>query len=151
MRETLGALRAEIEDRRIWVEEEPPGEGFPAVWADRVQAGQACYNVVRNAVQAMPPGGVLRIRYGATERLAGVSFQDTGPGIGEGRIGALFGEERAEDGHGLGLMVVQRILRDHGGTVEIDTSRGGTRVQLNFRREDRRMGLLEAGGGKNDE
>jgi len=147
VRETLSALKAEIADRRILVEEEEPDAGLPAVWADRLQAGQACFNVIRNAIQAMSPGGILTISYAVTDRMAGVSFKDTGPGIPEGRMGELFdafGTTRP-DGHGLGLMVVQRILRDHGGSVEIDTSRGGTRIQLNFRREDRRMRLLPQG------
>ena len=123
--ETMGALKAEIDARRILVEEEVPEEAPPAVWADRLQAGQACYNVVRNAIQAMPPGGLLTIRYVVGERTVGVSFQDTGPGIAAGRMGDLFDafNSTKPDGHGLGLMVVQRILRDHGGSVEIDTSR----------------------------
>ena len=147
VRETLSALKAEIGDRRILVEERAPEEELPAVWADRLQAGQACFNVIRNAIQAMSPGGILTISYAVTDRMVGVSFKDTGPGIPEGRMGELFESFNTTrpDGHGLGLMVVQRILRDHGGSVEIDTSRGGTRIQLNFRREDRRMRLLPVG------
>lgn len=147
VRETLSALKAEIGDRGILVEERAPEGELPAVWADRLQAGQACFNVVRNAIQAMSPGGILAISYAVTDRMAGVSFKDTGPGIPEGRMGELFDafNTTRADGHGLGLLVVQRIMRDHGGSVEIDTSRGGTRIQLNFRREDRRMRLLEAG------
>ena len=41
-------------------------------------------------------------------------------------------------------MIVQRILRDHGGTIMVDTQPGGTRVQLNFQRDDQRVRLLPA-------
>ncbi|NLG34720.1 MAG: ATP-binding protein [Lentisphaerae bacterium] len=73
-------------------------------------------------------------------------FQDTGPGIPPGQMGDLFEPFRTTkaDGHGMGLMIVQRILRDHGGTVMVDSRPGGTRIQLNFPRDDQRIRLLAA-------
>ena len=44
----------------------------------------------------------------------------------------------------MGLMIVQRIVRDHGGTVQVDSLPGGTRIQLNFQRDDQRIRLLAA-------
>lgn len=51
-------------------------------------------------------------------------------------------ETSKASGHGMGLMIVQRIVRDHGGTVMVDSLPGGTRIQLNFRRDDQRIRLL---------
>ena len=141
--ETLETLAAEIHDRQVVVEVEPPDD-LPQAWVDRAQARQAFFNVIRNAIQAMAGGGVLRISYATSERLVGIVFQDTGPGMDPDRMGDLFQpfETSKASGHGMGLMIVQRIVRDHGGTVMVDSLPGGTRIQLNFRRDDQRIRLL---------
>jgi two-component system, sporulation sensor kinase E len=102
--------------------------------------------VIRNAIQAMAGGGVLRISFATSDRLVGAIFQDTGPGIPPGQMGELFEPFRTTkaNGHGMGLMIVQRIVRDHGGTVLVDSLTGGTRIQLNFQRDDQRIRLLSA-------
>ena len=149
VRETLAPLAAEIEGRRVTVDVEAPPEGLPRAWLDRLQAGQACFNVIRNAIQAMQDGGVLRISFAADERTVSVSFLDTGGGIPAERMGRLFEpfQSSKANGTGLGLLVVQRILRDHGGSVDVDSLRGGTRIRLNFLREDARLRLLAAPKG----
>ena len=143
--ETLETLAAEIRDRKVVVELEP-ADGLPTAWVDPGQVRQAFFNVVRNAIQAMAGGGVLRVSFEASERLVGATFQDTGPGIPPGQMGELFEPFRTTKagGHGMGMMIVQRIVRDHGGTVMVDSRPGGTRVQLNFRRDDQRIRLLAA-------
>jgi len=145
--ETLETLAAEIQDRQVVVELEPP-ESLPSVWVDRVQVQQAIFNIIHNAVQAMTGGGVLRISYLTEDRQVGVVFQDTGPGIPAEKMGELFEPFRSTKatGNGMGLMIVQRIMRDHGGTVLIDSLPHGTRIQLNFQREDQRIRLLAAHG-----
>lgn len=146
--ETLETLAAEIHDRQVVVEVEP-AEGLPTAWVDRGQVRQAFFNVIRNAIQAMSGGGVLRISYASSERLVGAVFQDTGPGIPPGQMGELFEPFRTTkaNGHGMGLMIVQRIVRDHGGTVLVDSLPSGARIQLNFRRDDQRVRLLAAPAG----
>lgn len=141
---TLASLEAEIADRNIVVEEDGGGEALPTAWVDAGQVQQAFFNVVHNAIQAMQGGGVLRISYAATERLVGVAFQDTGPGIPAGNMGDLFEPFQTTklNGNGMGLMIVQRIVRDHGGTILVDSERNGTRIQLNFQRDDQRVRLL---------
>ena len=143
--ETLETLSAEIRDRQVVVEVEPAGD-LPTAWVDPGQVRQAFFNVIRNAVQAMSGGGVLRISFAASDRLAGVIFQDTGPGIPPGQMGELFEPFRTTkpNGHGMGLMIVQRIVRDHGGTVLVDSLPTGARIQLNFPRDDQRVRLLSA-------
>ena len=143
--ETLQALSAEIHDRKILVEVENH-DGLPTAWIDRGQVRQAFFNVIRNAIQAMSGGGVLRIGFATEERMVGAVFQDTGPGIPPGQMGDLFEpfHSTKADGHGMGLMIVQRIVRDHGGTVMVDSLPGGTRIQLNFQRDDQRIRLLAA-------
>jgi len=143
--ETLETLAAEIHNRKVVVEVEPP-EGLSAAWVDRGQVRQAFFNVIRNAIQAMSGGGVLRISFVSSDRLVGVVFQDTGPGIPPGQMGELFEPFRTtkSNGTGMGLMIVQRIVRDHGGSVLVDSLPGGMRIQLNFQRDDQRIRLLSA-------
>ena len=144
-RETLDSLSAEMRDRGIRLEFDEP-ENLPTAWVDAGQVRQALFNVMRNAIQAMGDGGVLRITFAAADRLVGIAVEDTGPGISANRMGDLFEpfQTSKPGGNGMGLMIVQRILRDHGGTIMVDTQPGGTRIQLNFQRDDQRVRLLSA-------
>lgn len=142
-RETLESLSAEIHDRNIRLEFEEP-EDLPTAWVDAGQVRQAFFNVMHNAIQAMGDGGVLRVSFASADRLVGIAIDDTGPGISANRMGDLFEpfQTTKANGNGMGLMIVQRILRDHGGTIMVDTQPGGTRIQLNFQRDDQRVRLL---------
>ncbi len=141
--ETLETLAAEIHDRKVVVEVDP-ADDLPTAWVDAGQVKQAFFNVIRNAIQAMAGGGVLRISFAVEDRLVGAVFQDTGPGIPPGQMGELFEPFRTTkaNGHGMGLMIVQRIVRDHGGNVLVDSLPNGARIQLNFPRDDQRIRLL---------
>ena len=142
---TVETLAAEIHDRKIVVAVEATDD-LPPAWVDAGQVRQAFFNVIRNAIQAMSGGGVLRISFESSDRLVGAVFQDTGPGIPPGQMGDLFEPFRTTkaNGHGMGLMIVQRIVRDHGGTVLVDSLPNGARIQLNFQRDDQRVRLLAA-------
>jgi PAS domain S-box-containing protein len=144
-RETLDSLSAEIRDRGIQLDFDEP-DSLPTGWVDAGQVRQALFNVMHNAVQAMGEGGILRVSFASSDRLVGVAVEDTGPGIAANRMGDLFEpfQTTKANGNGMGLMIVQRILRDHGGTIMVDTQPGGTRVQLNFQRDDQRVRLLAA-------
>ena len=144
-RETLDSLSAEIRDRGIRLEFEAP-DSLPTAWVDAAQTRQALFNVMHNAIQAMGDGGVLRVSFASADRLVGIAIEDTGPGISANRMGDLFEpfQTTKANGNGMGLMIVQRILRDHGGTIMVDSQPGGTRVQLNFQRDDQRVRLLAA-------
>ena len=114
--DTLNFLQHEIRDRDVLVEVDAP-EALPTCYIDKAQIKQAFFNVIRNAIQAMPDGGLLKIDLSADERFVGIAFKDTGPGIAAEDIGRIFEPYHTtkEEGTGLGLMIVQRIVRDHGG------------------------------------
>ncbi len=144
--ETLELMRHEISNRRILVEREQ-AKDIPTVPADETQVKQALFNIIKNALQAMGDGGILKIRTEVTSRFVSICFEDNGPGIAPDDLGAIYEPYHTtkEEGSGLGLMIVQRILRDHGGEIEIcSTPDRGTAFTLHFPRDDVRMSLLEA-------
>ena len=146
LRDTLEFLKHEIRDRDVLVEVER-ADDVPAVQLDIAQIKQAFFNIIRNAIQAMPKGGLLRIQVGANDRFVAVAFKDTGPGIPPEELSHIFEPYHSTkaEGSGLGLMIVQRILRDHGGQIEVQSEpRIGTTFTLYLPRDERRIRLLKA-------
>ncbi|MBI9019944.1 MAG: PAS domain-containing protein [Verrucomicrobia bacterium] len=144
--ETLELMQHEVLNRRILVERER-AKDLPTVPADETQVKQAFFNIIKNALQAMEDGGILKISTEVSPRFVSVCFADNGPGIAPENLGAIYEAYHTtkEEGSGLGLMIVQRILRDHGGEIEIcSTPERGTAFTLHFPRNDVRMALLEA-------
>jgi signal transduction histidine kinase len=95
----------------------------------------------------MSDGGVLHVTLASTDRFLSLAFRDTGPGLPPDKLGRLFDPyfTTKDKGSGLGLIIVQRILRDHGGEIEIHSEPGrGTTFTLLLPREDRRIRLLRA-------
>jgi PAS domain S-box-containing protein len=121
---------------------------LPVVMADRNQLKQVFFNLAKNALDAMEPGGRLKIRARADDDSVFLLFGDSGSGIKQEDLVRVFQPYHTTKpgGHGLGLMIVQRILREHGGQVGIESKEGvGTVVTLQFPRKDRRVRML--GGG----
>lgn len=146
LQESVQFLQAEIADRGVLIEVDEPDE-VPPVNADSVQVKQVFYNIIRNAVQAMGEGGLLKISLVPGDRFLALSFQDSGPGIDQDQLSQIFQPYHTTktEGSGLGLMIVQRIMRDHGGQIEVESRPGeGTTFTLFFPREDRRIRLLRA-------
>jgi len=96
----------------------------PPLCGHREQIKQVFLNLVLNALQAMPEGGDLRVSLAAEEPGTAFRFQDSGTGIPEevrARIFNPFFTTRSE-GTGLGLAITQRIVSNHGGTIQVDES-----------------------------
>ena len=145
--ESLALLEREINDRDILVELEL-ADHLPQCLADRAQLQQAFYNLIKNALQAMRAGGILRIRTEAGPDHVAISFMDTGHGIAPDHIGRVFEPyfTTKSNGTGLGLMIVQRIVREHGGTLDVESDPGrGTTVRLKLPLTEKRTRLLAAG------
>jgi PAS domain S-box-containing protein len=143
--DALAVMEHEIADRDILVERELADE-LPRILLDRAQLKQAFYNVIKNALQAMRSGGILRVRTEADETFVIVSFIDSGAGIAPEEIGQLFEPyfTTKKAGTGLGLMIVQRIVREHGGTIEIESDKGrGTTFRIKLPIHEKRTRLLE--------
>lgn len=144
LQETLRVMKTEIENRAIDIAVEHP-ESIPEVFIDRGQMKQVFFNIIRNALQAMPDGGRLTVRFEADERNLAVALRDTGTGIPEEAFRRMFEPFRTTKpkGHGLGLMIVQRIVQEHGGQIEVASKAGaGTVFRILLPLADRRIRLL---------
>jgi two-component system, sporulation sensor kinase E len=137
----------ELEDRGISVEAELPA-GTPVIMGDRDQLKQVFFNLIKNAMEAMQPGGRLSLKLRTGDDSVYLAIADTGSGIKAEDLTRLFQPYHTTkvSGHGLGLMIVQRILRDHGGHVGIESKEGvGTVVTLQFPQKHRRVKMLAGG------
>jgi len=136
----------ELSDRGIKIEGELPAS-TPVIMADMNQLKQVFFNLIKNAMEAMQPGGRLGIRVRADDVSVYVRISDTGSGIKTEDLSKLFSPYHTTKagGHGLGLMIVQRIIRDHGGHVGIESKEGtGTVVTLQFPQKHRRVRMLKS-------
>ncbi len=133
IREAFTLLRnsAELSDRHI-LEDDLPAQSLFAK-GDPEQLKQVCWNVARNALQAMPDGGTLRISVMSPEpdRLR-VSFIDSGRGMTPEQVERLFEPfSSTTGGTGLGLSIVYQIIRDHNGTINVRSRLGeGTTITI---------------------
>ena len=157
----------------VTIRREGDGADIPGMFLDRDQLVQVLLNVLMNALQAMPGGGTLTVRLRHTQQrlrlpeqqarrvtdlpstparrgprvpVAELRIEDTGPGISpemRGREFAPFATSRAS-GTGLGLPISLQIVRDHGGSMLIESpARGGTVVTIELpvdKRRGRRRG-----------
>lgn len=146
LEEGLAPLKAEILDRKILVEKEvQPGIG--PVPMDREQVQQAIYNLGRNAMQAAGEQGIVRIALKREGDFAVWEFRDNGSGIRPEdlpHLGQPFYTTK-HGGTGLGLMIVQRIAREHGGDLQLQSMPGkGTTARFRLPFSEKRVHFLEA-------
>lgn len=102
---------------------------LPPVPGDDTQLSQVFLNLLLNGLQAMPDGGTLIISSGVRPDPSSSVFvrvSDTGHGIAPGHLSRLFDPyfTTRDGGMGLGLAIAYRIVRDHGGTIEVASTQG---------------------------
>ena len=148
--ETVRFFAPEIKDRDIVVEQELRSD-LPLLELDRDQMKQAFYNVIKNSFEAMKSRGILRIRTDMDDSHVIVRFTDSGGGISAENLSRVFEPyfTTKTSGTGLGLLIVRRIVREHGGELSIESSEGkGLTVTIRLPHVDRRVRMLEAGDSK---
>jgi two-component system, sporulation sensor kinase E len=148
--EAVRFFAPEIQDRDIVVEQELRSD-LPLLRLDRDQMKQAFYNVIKNSLEAMKHGGILRIRIDRDDTHVLVSFVDTGSGMSAENLSRVFEPyfTTKPSGTGLGLLIVRRIVREHGGELSIESSEGkGLTLTIRLPYVDKRVRMLEAGESK---
>ena len=143
--EVLRVQEAELGNRRLDVNVEV-GQKIPLILGDRGQIKQVFFNLIKNAMEAMQPGGKLRVLARSDDEFVYMQFIDTGSGISEDELSRILQPyyTTKKEGHGLGMMIVQRIIRDHGAQLGIESRKGeGTAITLQFPQQHRRTRLLD--------
>jgi PAS domain S-box-containing protein len=143
---TLELLRPELENRDVNVRTRLPA-GLPLAPIDPTQIQQVLVNLIKNAMQAMTRGGRLTVQTGETGDQVWVSVSDTGGGIPQEHLNRIFEPfyTTKKQGTGLGLMIVQRIVRAHNGRIEVDSHVGsGTTFRIWLPLHEPKPRLLEA-------
>ncbi len=144
----ISTLTPEIAPRGIAIHTELD-EKQPELSADAGQLFQALYNLIRNAYQSIPgdSGGVF-IATDHSDSEIRIVISDTGTGISHEVMGSMYEPFRStkKKGNGLGLLIVRRIIKDHGGSLSFFSKEGtGTTVTINLPRADKVVRLLPQG------
>src|SRR6266487_3605520 len=150
--EAVRFFAPEIQDGEIVVEQELRSD-LPLLQLDRDQMKQAFYNVIKNSFEAMKRRSVLRIRTDRDDTHVFIRFVDSGSGMSAGNLSRVFEPyfTTKPSGTGLGLLIVRRIVREHGGELSIESSEGkGLTLTIRLPYVDKRVRMLEAGESERD-
>lgn len=133
--DVLDLMRPDFESRNIQLKVDLKYRSH--VYVDESKMKRVFYNIIRNAIEAMPQGGVFNVKSYLTDSHVVVELSDTGCGIPEeirDRLFDSFVTQGKEQGTGLGLAMVKKIIDEHKGEIEVESEvgRGTTfRIKLN--------------------
>ena len=135
LKRVLAVLKPQLDDAHITVELHISNP-LSSVFMDADRLHQAFFNVLKNAREAIGANGKIIISCHQDEQYLILSFADSGGGFSETQAIQLFSQSHTTqkpNGHGIGMLIVQRIMREHNGFVEIQTKAPiGSVVSLKF-------------------
>ncbi len=143
IQDTLTLLRHSPDVREDHILNDNLGDEPITLSADAAQLKQIFWNLARNAIQAMPTGGELRVGLETipNNRIR-IVFEDTGQGMSQEQVEQLFEpfSNSTSGGTGLGLSIVYQIVKDHNGAINVRSTEGkGTTITVELPREARRV------------
>ncbi|MFB3887081.1 MAG: nitrogen regulation protein NR(II) [Thermodesulfobacteriota bacterium] len=106
---------------------------LPLIRMDTEKLTQAFLNIMKNGMEAMEPGGILRVETQSFKDQVEISFSDSGSGIPSEQMEKIFNYyyTTKEKGVGLGLPIAHRIIEAHGGQLKVESRVGvGTKVTV---------------------
>lgn len=139
--ETLKFLQNELQDLNIKLEINTENS-LPSILGDTNLLKQLYFNLIKNAMEAMDLGGVIKIATSFDDNFVKIAITDSGCGIDQDEITRIFEPyfTTKTDGHGLGMMIAAEIVKSHGGSIGIDSRKNeGTTIRLSFPRKDKRI------------
>lgn len=146
VQKTIDLLKPELDNRGLEVKTKLPRQ-LPLTPLDPTQMQQVLVNLIKNAMQATTRGGRITLQTREASDGAWVTVSDTGSGIPQEQLNRIFEPffTTKKQGTGLGLMIVQRIVRAHNGRIELESHVGrGTTFRIWLPAHEPRQRLLEA-------
>jgi len=127
VQQTLDLVRPQADQQKVHVDVEWKCS-LKAISADASRLGQMLLNLVLNALDAMPSGGTLRIVIDGNDDEVTIDVADTGRGIADNVRARVFDPYFTTKSHGsgMGLAFCDKIVREHGGQIDVTTNRSGT-------------------------
>lgn len=150
--EAVTFLAPEVKDRNITITLQL-NEQIPVLMADPDQIKQVFYNLIRNGAQAIGSDGSIIVSSKYDDHNVTISFADDGHGISSDKVGKVFEPyfTTKKSGSGLGLLIVHRIVREHGGQIEFESRENeGTTVNVSLPRAEKQIRFLPEEGSSND-
>ncbi|MEE9569871.1 MAG: ATP-binding protein [Candidatus Binatia bacterium] len=128
VKRTLALVQPALDRRNIELHYST-ADSLPPIQGDSDRLEQVFTNIVNNAVDAMPTGGQLRVETGIDhDKNVYVRFTDTGAGIDKEHLGDIFDPffttKGPDKGSGLGLAVSYGFIRDHNGSIDVESQPG---------------------------
>ena len=130
----LPVLQDRLTEQHIVVDLQIPSD-LPALWIDGELFRNCILNFVTNASQAMPDGGTITLGALLERGQVKLTFSDLGSGIAPDDIGKIFQPyfTTKDVGIGLGLAITERIIREHGGAIAVESTVGsGTTITVSL-------------------
>lgn len=145
LKRCLAALKQQLVERNIKITLDIPS-ALPSAAIDGLQIEQVFFNLLKNALEAIPDGGAIHITVASDDSDITTVIEDNGPGIAPDDLAHLFEPYRTtkEKGTGLGLMISARIVREHGGSISAESEVGkGTSFIVKLPRIEKRVRALK--------
>jgi signal transduction histidine kinase len=128
----LPVLQARLTEQQVTVIQDIPSD-LPSLRIDGELFRNCILNFVTNASQAMPEGGVITLGAHQEDGQITLTFSDQGSGISAEDISKIFQPyfTTKDVGIGLGLAITDRIIKEHGGKIEVESTVGvGTMISV---------------------
>jgi two-component sensor histidine kinase len=123
---SLICLSEELTAKRLVVEQDLDAE-IPSFEADADRLQQVFINIIKNAIEASPERGTIRVETSRRDPSVAIRVTDSGNGISREDREKIFEPfySTKERGSGLGLCISQRIIDEHGGSIRVESGQGG--------------------------
>ncbi|MBV5341942.1 MAG: HAMP domain-containing protein [Deltaproteobacteria bacterium] len=125
----LPVLQDRLTEQHVVVDKQIPAD-LPPLWIDRELFRNCILNFITNASQAMPEGGTITLGARFAEGQVKLTFCDQGSGISPDDLGKIFQPyfTTKDVGIGLGLAITERIIKEHGGRIDVESVVGSGTV-----------------------
>ncbi len=152
VKELLDFVRFELQEAGISIVEEL-ADDLPQLRLDEKYLKQAVLNIVKNAMSAMPDGGVLTVTTGKSGEEVSLRISDTGQGMSEEVMEKIFDPyyTTKDFGSGIGLTLVYKIVKEHMGDISVASQEGrGSAFTIMLPIPQREQHLLSWQGSGNE-